>query len=686
MADVPVFHKRRIMFTVLTLLIPVLLIGISEAFLRVIDFGNYPALIQKEARFGAEKYVINSQVARRYFSLPPELTPEAASDAFDVVKKPGAVRIFCLGGSTTAGFPYEINATFPFQLKARLQKEYPNRQVEVINLGISAVNSYTVLDLLPEVLDLQPDLLIIYMGHNEFYGAFGAGSTQHLGNNRRLILWYLKLKRWRLFQLLEKTIRWGRGVLSKPQNAAAQPLMQAMAGKQRIPLNDEKVRIAQANFRENLREIVRESKKQNVKLLLSTLVSNLKDQPPFISAFSRTVDKFSQNRLETKLLTARVLSSEGKTNQALAVVEKIARIDSSAADLHFYRGQMFLKNGQSRRAFRDFSRARDLDLLRFRAPSAFNSQIREIAKSEDVPLVNMEEVFCEASPDGIPGKMLFQEHLHPNFDGYQLMAQAFFEAIKTTRLLDPNAKIVQKTQFFAETEIQKIIQNFRADSAGVTLLDLEFGNLRTFFLTHRWPFANQVVSAEMYQPLGDSLTKKLAIAHLEKKIFWDAAHYQLAEYFQKKQRLSHAFKELAAVQIAFPENYVPQMKSGDIYFAQRDYQAANSAYQMALSLSRENPFVLAKLGNTAVLMNQFENAIPALQRALQIDRKSRQLEAAQKVTALYLLGLSQANLRHFRAALGSLDKALQLQPGYQPAIALEKNIRRFVEQKQGSGD
>ncbi len=686
MTEISVSSKRRALFTILMLLIPIFFIGMFEAFLRIIDFGNYPPLVHQEMRFGVEKYVINSQVARRYFSLPPELTPEAPSDAFDVVKKTGALRIFCLGGSTTAGFPYEINATFPFQLKARLQKEYPNRHVEVINLGISAVNSYTVLDLLPEVLRYEPDLLIIYMGHNEFYGAFGIGSTQHLGNNRQLVLWFLKLKRWRLFQLLEKTIQWCGGLLKQPQRLMAQSLMQAMAGEQRIPLSDEKVGIAQAHFRANLCDIVREGKKHKVKLLLSTLVSNLKDQPPFISEFSQTADEFSQNRLEAKLLAARALLAEGKTDQALAAVEKIARIDSSSADLHFYRGQIFLKKGQSRSAFRDFSRARDLDLLRFRAPSSFNSQIRDIAKSEDVPVVNMAEIFREASPNSIPGKTLFQEHLHPNFEGYQLMAQAFFEALKTTNLLEPNTKTVRKEQLFAAPAVQKIVQEFRADSAGVTRLDLEFGNLRSFFLMHRWPFANQVVSAEMYQPLGDSLTKKLAVEHLEKKIFWDAAHYELAEYFQKKQNFSNAFRELSAVQMAFPENFVPHMKSGDIYFAQRDYQAAHSAYQKAAALSPENPFVLAKLGNAAVLMNQFENAIPAFQRALQIDGETGQLEIAQKVTALYLLGLSQANLRHFREALRSLDNALQLQPGYQPAVALEKNIRRFLEQNQGKGD
>jgi len=47
----------------------------------------------------------------------------------------------------------------------------------VVNVGISAISSYMVLNFVNELVQYQPDLFVLYMGHNEFYGAFGIGST-----------------------------------------------------------------------------------------------------------------------------------------------------------------------------------------------------------------------------------------------------------------------------------------------------------------------------------------------------------------------------------------------------------------------------------------------------------------------------------------------------------------------------
>ena len=128
-------------------------------------------------------------------------------EIFDITPRSNTFRVVCLGGSTTAGFPFEINATFPFQLQFRLRNALLDNWVEVINLGISAVNSYTVLDLMPEVLEIEPDLVLIYMGHNEYYGALGVGSTQSVSRNRHLVKAYLALRKLRFFQLMENRVK-----------------------------------------------------------------------------------------------------------------------------------------------------------------------------------------------------------------------------------------------------------------------------------------------------------------------------------------------------------------------------------------------------------------------------------------------------------------------------------------------
>ena len=44
-----------------------------------------------------------------------------------------------------------------------------------------------------EVIEHNPDLLLIYAGHNEYYGALGVGSTESIGNARWLVKTYLNL-------------------------------------------------------------------------------------------------------------------------------------------------------------------------------------------------------------------------------------------------------------------------------------------------------------------------------------------------------------------------------------------------------------------------------------------------------------------------------------------------------------
>ncbi len=58
-------------------------------------------------------------------------------------------------------------------------------------------NSYTIRDLVPEIIKKKPDLILIYLGHNEYYGALGIGSVESLGTSRFLVnttLWFNKFK------------------------------------------------------------------------------------------------------------------------------------------------------------------------------------------------------------------------------------------------------------------------------------------------------------------------------------------------------------------------------------------------------------------------------------------------------------------------------------------------------------
>lgn len=75
-----------------------------------------------------------------------------------------------------------------------------------IILGVAAINSFMLLDFLDEALEQRPDAILIYAGHNEYYGALGAASTVTLSETASLIRLYLWLQHFKTIVLLRDAI------------------------------------------------------------------------------------------------------------------------------------------------------------------------------------------------------------------------------------------------------------------------------------------------------------------------------------------------------------------------------------------------------------------------------------------------------------------------------------------------
>ena len=82
--------------------------------------------------------------------------------------------------------------------------------------------------------------------------------------------------------------------------------------------------------------------------MVCTLVSNLRDHEPFISAYSDTTDLETQKRWEEMFLSARNYQASNQHDQALTVFNQLETIDPSPARLFFFRGHSYLKLGNPR--------------------------------------------------------------------------------------------------------------------------------------------------------------------------------------------------------------------------------------------------------------------------------------------------------------------------------------------------
>jgi lysophospholipase L1-like esterase len=108
------------------------------------------------------------------------------------VKKPvGKFRIVALGGSTTYTIEVEDNdKMFTRQLQNVLRDSFGYDAVEVINAGVGGYNSWeSLMNLEFRVLDLNPDLIIVYHGTNDVHTRLVARESYKGDNSGRRKQW-----------------------------------------------------------------------------------------------------------------------------------------------------------------------------------------------------------------------------------------------------------------------------------------------------------------------------------------------------------------------------------------------------------------------------------------------------------------------------------------------------------------
>ena len=88
-------------------------------------------------------------------------------------------RVFCLGGSTTFGRPYDDRTSYVSWLRESLRELDSSHDWEVINAGGISYASYRLLNVAEEIIRYEPDLLIIHTGHNEFLEKTHVSSADH---------------------------------------------------------------------------------------------------------------------------------------------------------------------------------------------------------------------------------------------------------------------------------------------------------------------------------------------------------------------------------------------------------------------------------------------------------------------------------------------------------------------------
>jgi lysophospholipase L1-like esterase len=425
---------RKFGFWLILISLPLLLIAALEGAVRLLGLvPTYPVFVPHPA---APQYLtMRPDVIRRYFPAGAEIPNVTVEPHYFLKEKPkNGIRIFVQGGSTAAGYPYGLGASIASMLENRLRHSWPAKPVEVVNTALSAVNSYTLLDVADDIIAQQPDAVLIYAGHNEFVGIMGVGSNYRLAESPAATAVYLQLKQLHLYKLLEQML------VSKPAAAAnsqeKRTLMSKMAAAQPIALDSPVYQAGMAQFQRNMSSLLSKYRKAGIPVYLATVGSNIADQPPFQSA--------DLTPEQLKSLTA--LQRGDSSQFALLAAEAKSQ---QQAMLSYQLGQWLRQQQRGAEAQEWLSLARDFDTLRFRAPQEINRQIKGFVDNKTVWLVDAEQALRDHSPDGLIGRQLMLEHLHPNLPGYFVIADAFYQALAKSQQLPAYAVTVEKAKAWA---------------------------------------------------------------------------------------------------------------------------------------------------------------------------------------------------------------------------------------------
>lgn len=241
---------------------------------------------------------------------------------FSAAPEKNAFRVFCLGGSTTVGWPYHPRGGYPRWLRLYLDDLLPADQahrVEIINAGVMAFDTRRCLGVLKEILPYQPDLVIIFTGYNDNH-LHGAASLKE-----RLMRWMQRahfwLVRYSRFYNLMRRVFWGAGVDKLPNQPGRQ-------------LSDSELRQLILEYENDVVRMIRMAQAANSRVLLMDL--------PYSTSSQWGADHAARYQRMNQMLLKISRQERVPLVDLSELTQKALFVDEGHADLHGY-GLMGLK-------------------------------------------------------------------------------------------------------------------------------------------------------------------------------------------------------------------------------------------------------------------------------------------------------------------------------------------------------
>lgn len=358
------------------ILLPVLLFfGFVETAARVREHWVPPMAVDAGQGFDPASLLF-TPAADGYLETNPDKRVSFQYQRFLRKKAPGTLRVFALGGSSVNYLDYEFS-----QLKLELEQALSGRYqaVEIINCGGLSYGTHRLVLIASEIIQYDPDLVLIYSGHNEFEEV----EQMHLAGMSHTRAQRV-LGRSALYRYLRDAMA-RRRIAHLEEAKAARDLATSVPDSSRSWMHvftPEEIRERMQAYQDNLDTIIRMCRDRGIAVIIGTVPSNLW-RPNLPGKEGALYEE------------AKALFNQGRYGEGLEV------------------GRRILRNASPRHQSSD----------------AENEIIRALARKHQIPLADVETAVVAAEPHGVPGETLFNDHCHLNPEGNRILRRLYQDKI-----------------------------------------------------------------------------------------------------------------------------------------------------------------------------------------------------------------------------------------------------------------
>lgn len=598
-----------------------------------VGFSSHVPLFVKDTNSAFPETFITAPNKRRIFN----------TQRFAIHKPPETFRIFCMGGSTTYGHPYEDSTSFTGWLRAMLPKADPSRTWEVINCGGISYASYREAVLMEELIQYQPDLFIVLTGHNEFlehrtYGEILA-KPESLRNVGAL------LSRTRLHAAIKglsgklQTSGQPSGTRSNILPAEVETMLERVVGPQAYHRDDQWKKGVLEHFRFNLARMAEIAAAGGAKVIFINPAGDIRNTAPFKSEHRAGLTEADLDRWRSHIQQARRSASLSRWAEALEAFRAAAGIDDQFAELHYLQGQMHWQLQQFAEARAAFTRAREADVCPLRALTPMFDSMADLAKSRGIPLVDFEKLLNDRATNGIPGEDWFLDHVHPSIEGHRQLALALLDTLSGMGVVKLASTWNEATALAIKREVES---SLTPEKHGTALLML----------------SKVLAWAGKYEEAFRVALRAIPLAPDNAAI-----HYEAGKNASYLERNDEATKHLETALRLNPGFVEARTLLGNLLGQRGQNEEALRQCRAALASRPTDPQLHSNLGSLLALQGQLDQAIASFREAIRLN--PNYAEAHSNLAWVY------KDSRRYDDALRHFRECLRLKPGLpSPSIGL----------------